>query len=534
MRTLGDIWKMPKAKFGEKPKVDMSSAVRGIRVARSPQSSKSRVERCQNDIEAFGRTYFPHHFGVASCEMHRDIYKKCDEPAPPTGKRIARCAPRKFGKTTIISLVKPLHDLAYQRKHFVLLIGESATAAEGNLATISAELDANELLLQDFPHLAPAKDAKGQFVKWTDRQLVFKSFQTIVARGMGARMRGIKYRQMRPDVAILDDPESPETADTFLKRRRHKRWFGGTFMGLGSSNWDLYVIGNLPHHDCLLADLLKDPTWDGLMWRAINRPRNPEGERYPIGNRLEDGSALWPEEWSLRRLEIYKREPNVGALGFAREMMNDPRDEQDKVFNIAEFGYIDFNMPDLKKYRMVASAVDPAGGEKPTDVKKGKRDWFVHVVAGLTKDGFIDIIHVSMSKDVPELQMDQILEDYKEYKPRVIGIEENMFKNLYGPTFVSRARKRRLYPAIKEIHNTANKVARILGLQPIVAQKTIRFARHLKDTVPHFFAQFDEFPGADFDDGPDCTELLTRLMEMKKIAGTPTGVGGKSYWKNAS
>ena len=543
MRTLGDILSArPIGSPGSgtpghshshtRPVADLSSAVRGIRIARSPDASQSRIDRCQTSIEQFAVTYFPHHFNRDFCEVHHDIFAKCDEHPPLTGKRVARCAPRKFGKTTIISLVKPLHDIAYQRKWFVLLIGESATAAEGNLATISSELDSNDLLLQDFPHLLPAKDTKGQFVKWTDRQLVFKNYATIVARGMGARMRGLKYRERRPDVAILDDPESPETADTFLKRRRHKRWFGGTFMGLGAGDWDIFVIGNLPHHDCLLSDLLHDRHWDGKLFRAINRAPDPEGERYPVGNTRTDGTALWPAEWPLQRLEAYKREPNVGSLGFAREMMNDPREEKDKVFNVTEFGYFDFTYPDsLKDYRLIASAADPAGGEKPSDVKKGKRDWFVHVLGGLRRDGTIDVFHVSMTKDVPEGQMDAMLDDYTLYKPRVTVIEENMFKNLYAPTFTDRAKRRRLYPTVRPMHNTANKVSRILGLQPIVASRTVRFARHLKDSVPYFFAQFDEFPGADYDDGPDAVEMLVRIMEVKKIAGLPTGVGGQSYWR---
>lgn len=510
----------------------LQPAVAGIRSASSPQGSKSRVEKCRHNIKRFARTYFPHHFSKNFCELHDDIFEQCDIPAPPKGKRVARCAPRKFGKTTIISMVKPLHDLAYQRKHFVLLIGESATTAEANLATISQELDNNELLLQDFPHLAPAKDAKGQMVKWTDRQLVFKNFATILAKGMGARMRGLKYRQMRPDLAILDDPESPETADTFLKRRRHKRWFGGTFMGLGATNWDLYVIGNLPHHDCLLADLLRDSEWNAKLYRAINRELDPEGERYPIGNTLSDGSALWPEEWSLERLEALKREPNVGALGFAREMMNDPRDEEDKVFNLTDFTFFDFNYPDdLRKYRTIAAAVDPAGGEKPGDIRKGKRDWFVNAIGGVQRDGTIDIFHVSMHKGTPDLQMDTILDDYVAFKTRPIGVEENMFKNLYGPSLTDRAKKKKLYPAIKVMVTTSNKISRILGIQPVMTNRTVRFARHLIEKVPHFFAQFDEFPSADFDDGPDAVEMLIRLLELKKIKGTPTGVGGSSYWK---
>lgn len=478
--------------------------------------------------------YFKHHFSKGFCELHKDIFTACDEPAPPQGKRVARCAPRKFGKTTIISLVKPLHEIAYQRKHFVLLLGESATTAEANLATISQELDNNEQLLKDFPHLAPAKDAKGQMVKWTDRQLVFKNYATILAKGVGARMRGLKYRDKRPDLAILDDPESPETADTFLKRRRHKRWFGGTFMGLGASNWDLYVIGNLPHHDCLLADLLRDTEWNSKLYRAINRELDPEGERYPIGNTQSDGSALWPEEWSLERLEAYKREPNVGALGFAREMMNDPRDEEDKVFNLTDFSFFDFTFPDdLKKYRMIAATMDPAGGEKPSDVKRGKRDWCAGVIGGLQKDGTIDIFDAFLTKGTPDIQMDEMLDRYQLYRMKVIGIEENMFKNLYGPTFHERAKGRKLYPSIKTLTNTANKISRIMGIQPAVTNKTVRFARHLQEKVPHFFAQFDEFPGADFDDGPDAVEMLIRLFEKKKMSGRPTGVGSSSYWKRS-
>jgi predicted phage terminase large subunit-like protein len=108
-----------------------------------------------------------------------------------------------------------------------------------------------------------------------------------------------------------------------------------------------------------------------------------------------------------------------------------------------------------------------------------------------------------------------------------------MFKNLYGPTLTAEAKKRRLYPSIRTIINTTNKIARITGMQPVMTNKTVRFARHLQEKVPLFFAQFDEFPGADFDDGPDGTELLIRTLEAKKIRGTPGGPTGKSHYKAA-
>lgn len=519
--------------------LDMSFAVNGIRKA-SPSTKKNRrIAECEHSSEKFARTYLRHHFNKKFCELHEYIFQQIDAEAPETGKRDALIAPRKFGKTTIINLVLPLQELAYQRKRFVLLVGESSGAAEGNLATITQELETNERLLEDFPHLAPARDPKGQLVKWTDRQLVLANHATLMAKGMGSRMRGVKYRAARPDLAIIDDPESPETADTFLKRRRHKRWFGGTFLGLGTENWDIYVIGNLPHHDSLIAGLVNSKEWNGRMYRAINIPPRKE-DRYPIGNTKTDGSPLWPEEWPLEALEAYKRQPEVGSLGFAREMMNDPREEEDKPFNPLLFTYFKYDEAYRREhtYALTGIAIDPAGGEKPNEYKKGIRDWCVVVAGGRRKDGFIDIFDVEMTRAVPEEQISLALDVYQRHRPRKIGIEEIMFKNLYAPTFKTAARKRALYPAVTTIQSRKqNKQTRILGIQPLVhdedGKPVVRFAEHLVEKVPEFFSQFDEFPQG-HDDGPDAVETLVRLLEKTHTKSIPQGVGGSSYWKRSA
>jgi predicted phage terminase large subunit-like protein len=531
-RTLGDVLLRRRAEpvAATSP---LMPAISGLRSARGDTPQQQRIAASRDSIETFCRTYLRHHFSRKFCELHEDIFKICDETTP--GKRKARIAPRKFGKTTIISLAKPLQELAYKRKEFILMIGEASAVAESNLATIIQELDTNELLLQDFPHLAPAKDPKGQMVKWTDRQLVFASGATVVAKGMGSRMRGLKHRHARPDMAILDDPESPETADTFLKRRRHKRWFGGTFLGLGASDWDVYVIGNLPNHDCLIADLVKDPAWDGRLWRAINIPTRRD-ERYPLGNTRTDGSALWPEEWSLAKLDAYRKEPEVGSLGFAREMMNDPREEEDKSFDPGTFTYVEWSPDLLATYGAIRTYIDPAGGEKPGELKRGKRDWCVIVTAGRTrKEGFIDIFDVRMNRFLPNKQIQVMLDAYAAYGAQEIGVEENMFKNLIAPTIQQLARKRGLYPKITPNVNTSNKISRILGMQPLIENGVVRFARHLVDKVPEYFGQFDEFP-ADFDDGPDATEGVVRMLESgRKTFGKLSGpVAPRSYWKGVA
>jgi predicted phage terminase large subunit-like protein len=72
--------------------------------------------------------------------------------------------------------------------------------------------------------------------------------------------------------------------------------------------------------------------------------------------------------------------------------------------------------------------------------------------------------------------------------------------------------------------STSNKVARITGTEPLLANGTVRFARHLIEKVPTYFGQWDEFPG-EHEDGPDATEMLIRLLESKSgTGGVPTGI----------
>ena len=509
--------------------VDLSDAIRGLGKGLVAVEAATVRSRARTSLRAFCDTYLAHHFTVGYGPHHDDIFRVIDTPRTTHGKRVARIEPRKFGKTTVVSLALPLHALAYQTKKFVLLVGEGSSTAEANLATLVHELENNEQLVADFPHLIAARDTKGQIVKWTDMQIVLANGATVMAKGMGSRMRGMKHGATRPDLGIVDDPESPETAPSFLTRQRHKRWFGGTFLGLGGETWDVYVIGNMPHHDCLIASLVKSPEWDGLLFRAINLPRREE-EPYPLGNTKVDGSAMWPEMWPLPALEAYRADPTVGDLGFAREMLNDPRDDKDNPFNSHQFTYFDFTPSTYGTYLETAAFMDPAGGEKPNEVKRGRKDWACVCFGGRTIEGFIDIFHVIMTRTMPDAQVDRLLDGYETYPVDLVALEENNFKNLIEPTLIRRARERRLYPGTTVVYQTKNKLQRILKRQPVLANGTVRFARHLLRTVPEFFGQFDDFPG-DHDDGPDAVEGLISTLEQKRIIGLPTGMGGTSYWK---
>lgn len=494
----------------------MTSSASWIRAARRSLAKRS--------IENFCRIYLGRHFSTEFGEHHLDLFAAIDNRKP--NKRVCRAEPRQFGKTTVVGLALPLSELAFQRKNFIILLGESGPAAEGNLQAIIDEVENNELLLEDFPHLAPERDVKGQLTKWTDRELAFASGARVLARGMRGSLRGLKRKRFRPDLAVLDDPESPENSDTFAKRKKNKRWFGGTFYGLGAKLWDIYVIGNLVDDDSLLAELLKSKEWDSKVYKAENLPPREKGSLYPIGNTKTDGSALWEAEWPIERLRDYKRQPNVGALNYSREMLNEPRAEGDKVFDSAGFVFFDFNRLELAtRYDATATFVDPAGGAKPSDVKAGRKDYAAIVTVGRTRitadspEAFLEVIDARLTKKLPDKQIDLLLDVYEELGPSIIAAEENMYKNLLKSNIERQGRERKLFPPIKAVTQSQNKVSRIMSLQPIAAAGTLRFARHLLKSCPELFEQFDEFPNPSaHDDGPDAVEGAVRLLEKRRWA----------------
>ncbi len=460
----------------------------------------------KRSIEFFCLEYLPHHFKKRFGDHHVDLFATINRKE--TNKRICRAEPRRFGKSTIVSMAAPLFWLATQQKQFILLVGESSTTAQGNLQAIITEIENNEKLFNDFPHMIPKRDRKGQLTKWTDGHIVLSSGQTCIAKGMGSSMRGLKANASRPDVAILDDAESPENSDTFSKRRKHKQWFGGTFLGLGATEWDIYMIGNLLHHDGLMADHLKSKMWNGLVYQAINKPV-AEAYPYPIGNTKTDGSALWHEGWSLEDLTKYKKQPTVGSFQFSKEMMNAPVSSEDQLFNPSEFTFFDYSD---QQYDEISTFIDPAGGSNRAT---SSQDFCAIVTAG-KMNGYIDILNCKLTKKLPSSQIELLLSEYERFGSNQLVVEENTYKNLLGQNVREAGSKRGLMPKVRTIHQTKNKLTRILSLQPAIEAGKVRFSRHMLAHCPEYFTQWEELgSGSGHDDAPDATEGAVRSLERR-------------------
>jgi len=87
------------------------------------------------------------------------------------------------------------------------------------------------------------------------------------------------------------------------------------------------------------------------------------------------------------------------------------------------------------------------------------------------------------------------------------GVEVNQFQELLAKELEQAAVRQRPNLSIKRIHSRGDKVARIKGLEPLVASGRIQFSR--KHTT--LIEQLRAFPTGRHDDGPDALEMAVSL-----------------------
>jgi hypothetical protein len=133
----------------------------------------------------------------------------------------------------------------------------------------------------------------------------------VKARGRGQRLRGLKHRQWRPDLVILDDLEndvnvrSPEVVKQILD------WVQSAVYPALEAHGTLMIIGTILRQRSALHLMLTSPEepychFRRRIFRALD----------------EEGTSLWEARHPAARLHLQKQ--LMGTVAFNREKMNEP------------------------------------------------------------------------------------------------------------------------------------------------------------------------------------------------------------------
>ena len=271
--------------------------------ADSEEKHRQRLERAAGDPLYFCRTYLPHYFAHGPAPFHHELVRMLEQRDGEVVTPMAVAAPREFAKTTVCAFGYVLHQICFRRRHFILIGSDTEDLASDLTGYIYLELLYNERLHQDFGELTKGNKSVDDFVTLNDIR--------VKARGRGQRLRGLKHKQWRPDLVILDDLENdnnvrnPEIVQSILN------WVKSAVYPAVDARGTLMIIGTiLRWHSALHVMLtsLDEPYchFQRRLYRAYQ----------------EDGSSLWETRHPVARLKLQKQ--LMGTVAFNREKMNEP------------------------------------------------------------------------------------------------------------------------------------------------------------------------------------------------------------------
>ncbi|MEX0585112.1 MAG: terminase gpA endonuclease subunit, partial [Pirellulales bacterium] len=256
------------------------------------------------------------------------------------GALFAIAMPRGAGKTTICRKTVEWAVLNGHR-FFPVLIGATDDKGDESLESILLDLEANPLLLEDFPEVCYPllklegvhNRAKGQLLNGASTRIAFRRRTLVLPTVAGSRasgaviktggllsaIRGAQHRLpdgtiIRPDLVLTDDPQTRESAESTTQSATRERIMSADILGLAGPGKSISVL--MPCTVIAPGDMA-----DNL----LNRELHPEwrGERLKMLLAFPANMELWESYWEIFTAALRARDDSEAvpaeATAYLRE-----------------------------------------------------------------------------------------------------------------------------------------------------------------------------------------------------------------------
>jgi hypothetical protein len=277
----------------------------------------ARRDSCRLDFRLFCETYAAESFPLAWSPDHLTAITKI-EGAVLRGELFAFAMPRGSGKTTLCEWAC-LWALLNGHRQFITLIGSDQAIAEQMLDSIKSHLEQNDLLADDYPEATYPiraleginKRARGQLsegkptkIEWGSDQITLASIPggtssgaAVRVAGITGRIRGLRHtrpdgKTIRPDLVLIDDPQTDESAASPSQCATRERTLSGAILGLAGPGKRIAGL-------CTVTVIRTDDLAD----RLLDRQKHPswQGERTKLVYEWPDAEDDWSQYAELRR-----------------------------------------------------------------------------------------------------------------------------------------------------------------------------------------------------------------------------------------
>lgn len=261
-----------------------------------------RVVLAENSFIFFCLIYLSHYFTLKPAEFHQQLVDILEDDS---AEAIGVIGFRGSAKSTFCSLAYPLWVAVFKKFNFIVLINDTMPQVKLNIANIKAELEENELLRSDFPD-----SYNNNKNKWTETELMIGKDVFLVGKSRGQKIRGLRFRQYRPELIIIDDPEDLEWTRKKENRDKTERWLNTEVVPAQEElKCKLVLIGNLLHKDALMSRIKKRKTFKIFEFSLVDAEGNCSWPgKYPNQESIDKQKArvanniIWQREYLLKIL----------------------------------------------------------------------------------------------------------------------------------------------------------------------------------------------------------------------------------------
>ena len=376
-------------------------------------AKQNALKKLKSNLGLFGRTMFPTAIAKAVPPFHHEIYRNL---AADDKKRVLIAAPRGTAKSTVTSLILPLHRIAFKPSAsdlFMVIVSESQSQSINFLSRIKYHLIHSKNFKEMFGDYGP-DTAK----RWTNNDVLLANGARIVAVGTGQRVRGFIEGDTRPNLIIVDDYESELNASTPEARAKNRKWITEAVIPSLSDDGRIVMIGTVISEDCFLYWAKESPSWK-VLWYSIYD---------------DDGKSIWEERFPESRIQQIKQEfESVGNInGFYQEYMNEAQSPDNAPFKpqyirLHHYTFRYDNGESLligkQGENVVRKPVNIYCGIDPASSLSKRSDFFVIATIAVDNDNNIYIVDILRDKIDPAYQPEEIIKVFKKYHPKRMTIE---------------------------------------------------------------------------------------------------------------
>ena len=451
---------------------------------------------CMANTKYCAKTLFPGTFYSPFSILHDKIFEAIDSGH----KKIAIAAPRGLGKTSIARAVAQKMIL-FRMANFVVYLMNSATVAEMQTENIKSELLTNKMIRGLFGSI---KDSDLEYAldeQFSKLSWVAFGNTLVLPRGQGQQVRGLNWRNYRPEVVIVDDLENKDEIQSKDNRDKMKQWFHSDVMksfNFYKKNWFVIYIDTIKHEDCLLQELLDSPDWF-----SINLSICDENYHSLDPNYMTD-AEIAAEVSEHRRL---------GTLDlFYMERMNIPTAKENASFSTSSFKYAEEVELIKKPWIENVVIVDPA---KTTNMKSADS---AIICAGInSKENLLHFRDCISDKLHPDELYREMFNMAERMKAAIIAVETTSLEEFIKQPILNEMRLRGLkyeiiwLKARGGLKDEKGKIERIKGLIPYYRQGRVT---HNPACSGKLEQQLLAFPKSKLWDVMDSFAYIIEVMEM--------------------